>query len=37
MLILQKGPSIASCIVTTTSVVNISPTMLANNGGCHKR
>ena len=37
ILILQKGPSLASCVIKTASVINLSPRSLANINVCTKR
>lgn len=37
VIILQKGASVASCITGMGSIINISPTMLAEANTCHKR
>ena len=37
LIVLQKGPSVASCIVGTGAVVSVSPTQLAQTNICKKR
>jgi hypothetical protein len=37
MLILQRGPSIASCVMATSTIINVSPQTLALENGCRVR
>lgn len=37
MVVLQKGPSLATCVISTTSMVNVSPAALGNPSICKKR